>query len=333
MRPAAARRGPTPAHAGWRRPPPPPPPPPSTPACVYRACLAYDGSDFSGWQLQAPPSSTHPPRTVQGELEAALEIAVRWPRRALRVAGAGRTDAGVHARGQVTSFTAPPRLAGPDLATRLNKLLPDDVRVVGEVHAAPPRFSARGAPTGKVYSYALDTAPTPDPMRRRHALACAVLADADALASASAAAACFIGTHDFTHFASLSPRHPAPRGDAVLTVTEAAFVASSEDPHRLTLRVAGNGFLYRQVRHMVGCVIAVARGRIPLSAVQAKLQTGASDPPGASYRGWTVAPAHGLCLESVALPPWVDDEDAGAVFECGAWVEEEAERGGVCVSV
>ena len=331
MRPAAARRGPTPAHAGWKRPPPPPPPPPSTPACVYRACLAYDGTDFVGWQLQAPPSSRPPPRTVQGELEAALEIAVRWPRRALRVAGAGRTDSGVHARGQVTSFAAPPGLAGADLVTRLNKLLPSDVRVVGEVHAAPPRFSARGAPTGKVYCYSLDTAPTLDPLRRRHALHAPVLADAGALAEASAAAACFVGTHDFTHFASLSPRHPAPRGDAMRTVTDAALVASSEDPHSIVVRVAGSGFLYRQVRHMVGCLIAVAAGGIPHSAVPARLGAGAAAPPGASYRGWTVAPAHGLCLESVTLPPRVDGSDAGAVFECGEWVEEEARGGGVCV--
>lgn len=307
-------RGPAPPRA-WKRPPPPPPPPPATPAAVYRATLAYDGTDFAGWQLQAREAGTRPPRTVQGELEDALEVAVRWPRSNLRVAGAGRTDAGVHARGQVASFTAPPGLDGARLAAKLNTLLPADVRLVAAVAPAPPHFSARGAPVGKTYTFSLDAAPVPCPLTRRHAVHAPVLADPAALALAQHALSLLVGTHDFTHFASLSPRHPAPRGDAVRTVHEAVLTAADDDPHALTITVTGDGFLYRQVRHMVGCVLAVARGRLPPAAIPAKLAAGGRAPPGAAYRGWTLAPAHGLCLERVALPAWVDGADAGAVVE------------------
>ena len=111
---------------------------------LYRVTLAYDGTDFRGWQAQRPDGG----RTVQGELEAALSRLADGAR--VAVAGAGRTDTGVHALGQVASFELPRSLPPDDLARALNGLLPADVRVLAAA-IAPPGLHARRSATGKLY--------------------------------------------------------------------------------------------------------------------------------------------------------------------------------------
>ena len=293
--------------AAWRRPPPPPPPPPDAPSTVYRATLAYDGTDFSGWQLQARSTPAATPRTVQGELETALETTVRWPRVCLRVTGAGRTDAGVHARGQVASFRGPAGLPPARLAARLNSVLPPDVRCVG-LAPAPRDFSARYSPVGKTYGYTLDVGRDPDPCLRRHAAHAPALGrdDGAAVDAVAAAASLYVGEHDFSAFATVNAAHP--RAARVRSVTAAAL-GPGPHPHTLVFRVTGTGFLYRQVRHMVGALLAVGAGTLAPDAIARRL---ASPPPPTArgdYRGWTVAPPHGLCLEEVQLPAGVEDTE------------------------
>ena len=129
---------------------------------LYRVTLAYDGTDFRGWQAQR----TDHGRTVQGELEAALSRLAGGTR--VAVAGAGRTDAGAHALGQVASFEMPRAMEAADLARALNGLLPADVRVLGAA-LAPAGFHARRSAVGKLYRYVLDTGPLQLPHRRRFA--------------------------------------------------------------------------------------------------------------------------------------------------------------------
>jgi tRNA pseudouridine38-40 synthase len=130
---------------------------------LFRVTLAYDGTDFQGWQIQAPAAKA---RTVQGVVEAALSRLAGDT--AVRVAGAGRTDAGVHALGQVASFELPREIEAPELVRALNGLLPEDVRVL-EAARAQEGFHARRSAVSKLYRYVLDTGPIRLPTRRRTA--------------------------------------------------------------------------------------------------------------------------------------------------------------------
>lgn len=278
---------------------PPPPLPPGAPTVPFWGRLAYDGTDFAGWQSQTARGSDAPGRrTVQGVVEAALETTLRTPAAALSLAAAGRTDAGVHASGQLVSFYAPP---GVDASVgRVNAVLPPDVRFT-RLAPAPRDFHARYSPLGKVYEYRFDVGRVADPLARRCA-AHAPRARADRMA---AAAPHFLGAHDFTWFASINASHAA--ADPVRTVL--AIGVDAEDaraPHVVTLRIVGTGFLYRMARHMAGALLAVGDGRMPPDAIEERLAAGAGAPPGAAFRGFSAAPAHGLTLASVLLPPDMD---------------------------
>src|SRR6266436_7054768 len=159
---------------------------------LYRVTLAYDGTDFRGWQTQRPDRG----RTVQGELEGALSRLAGGAR--VAVAGAGRTDTGVHALGQVASFELPRVLAPDDLTRALNGLLPGDVRVLTAA-GAPPGFHARRSATGKLYRYVLDTGPVQLPQRRRFAAHVPFSLDRDRVREA---ALLYLGRHDFASLAS-----------------------------------------------------------------------------------------------------------------------------------
>jgi len=210
----------------------------------YRATLAYDGTDFEGFQLQA---GSRPARTVQGQLEAALG---RLSAGALvRVSGAGRTDAGVHALGQVVSFELAREFEPGDLQRALNGLLPPDLRVLTAERAAP-EFHARRSACSKLYRYELDFGPVQLPTRRRHAGHSIGALDERQVA---AAAALFVGRHDFASLASA--------GSAVKTTvrtvsrSEAEFAGTS-----LRYEVEADGFLRKMVRSLVGGLIAAGRG-------------------------------------------------------------------------
>ncbi len=215
---------------------------------AYRLTLAYDGTDFEGWQAQERPDRPSV-RTVQGELEAALRrLAGDTP---VRVAGAGRTDAGVHALGQVASFDLPRAWEPPALQRALNGLLPADVRVL-EAAEAPPGFHARKSALSKLYRYELDTGPVQLPTRRRNAGHVPWTLDAEAVAET---AALFVGRHDFASLASAGGS--ARTTVRTITRSHVAFLGAT-----LRYEVEASGFLRKMVRSIVGALIDVGRGAL-----------------------------------------------------------------------
>jgi tRNA pseudouridine38-40 synthase len=238
----------------------------------YRATVEYDGTDFAGYQVQ--PGS----RTVQGALEAALAHLCGGIR--LPVDGAGRTDAGVHATGQVIAFSYAGRLTAAELTEALNGLLPPDVairdlrRVVQGFH---PRYAARY----REYRYSVWNGPR-SPLRERTAFRVRNHLDVDAMARAGQA---FVGRHDFSAFGGADPQ-------PVRTVHQ---VRVRRRGHLVTIDVRADAFLRGMVRRMSAALIEVGRGQIEEAAVATAL-----DGAGPAFSG-AAAPAKGLCLQRVVL--------------------------------
>jgi len=241
--------------------------------------LHYDGAGFSGWQRQSAA------RTVQGELEEAL---ARLCRERVPVLGAGRTDAGVHARGQAAGVRLPERWTPAALRRALNAVLPDDVWVAAAFDMRE-EFHARYSAVARRYSYAvgLDEAAA-SPFRRRWEWAYRRPVDAALLA---AAAAELVGDHCFRAFAV---QGTAPPDDAHrCLVHEARWEAAGP---RLTFHVEANRFLHHMVRFLVGTMLDVASGRRTLASLVALLSAD-------SNRGVSApAPPHALVLERVTYP-------------------------------
>jgi tRNA pseudouridine38-40 synthase len=238
----------------------------------YRATVEYDGTDFAGFQLQKNA------RTVQGELETALATLSGGERRP--VDGAGRTDAGVHASGQVISFTYDGSLSGAELTRALNGLLPPDV-AVRDARRAPDEFHPRYAARYREYRYTVWNGPR-SPLRERTALGVRVPLDTDAMARA---ATVFEGRHDFTAFGS-ADRQP------VRTVHS---VRVRRDGRLVTIDVRADAFLRGMVRRMVAALLEVGKGQLKQTDLAAALAAREPALDGAA------APAKGLCLRSVAL--------------------------------
>ena len=262
--------------------------------------LAYDGGDFHGWAVQ--PGL----RTVQGELEAALATVTRTP--APSVVCAGRTDTGVHARGQVVHVDVEPdvlasaagRYDGDPcdaLTRRLDGLLPADVRV-RRVVIAPDGFDARFSPLWRRYAYRV-TDGVPDPLTRGHVLAWPRPLELRAL---NAAAAGLLGLHDFAAFCK--------QREGATTVRTLLDLGWTRDGDRLTATVRADAFCHHMVRSLVGCLLAVGEGGRPVGWASEVLAAGVRDPAG------TVVPPHGLTLEEVGYPP--DDELAARAGETRA---------------
>lgn len=244
--------------------------PPAMAGPVARMLIEYDGTEFSGWARQ--PGR----RTVQAELERALGVILRRDEVELTVAG--RTDAGVHARGQVASYHgAPARAEG------LNALLPNDIAVL-ECAAAAPGFSARHDATSRAYRYRLLARPARSPFERRVALHWPHRLELEALRECAAALA---GTHDFTAFTPTETDHVRFERDVL-----AARWLVDPDGH-VDLLIEADAFMRSMVRALVGTMLEVGSGR-RTPARFAELLEGA---PRASA-GQT-APAHGLTLLGV----------------------------------
>jgi tRNA pseudouridine38-40 synthase len=252
-----------------------------------RIDLSYDGSDFHGWAGQ--PGL----RTVEGELSTALSTVLRVP--SVSLVCAGRTDTGVHARGQVAHVdvdeavlrAARGRESGPPteaLARRLNGLLPPDLRV-RRVVAAPDGFDARFSALWRRYAYRICDG-VPDPVERRHVLAWSRPLDADAMNQASSG---LVGLHDFAAFCK--------RRDGATTVRTLLDLSWEREGEVLSGRVRADAFCHHMVRSLVGALVAVGDGRRPVTWPAEVLAAGVRD--GAVL----VVPAHGLRLEEVGYPP------------------------------
>jgi tRNA pseudouridine38-40 synthase len=236
--------------------------------------LAYDGGGFHGWQEQ--PGGL---RTVQGVLQDAIEklTGVRACTR-----GASRTDAGVHAQGQVAAFRTDATIPAEGLRRGLSALLRPDV-VVLSCRDAPQDFDPRRDAKGKHYRYRVLATPTPDPLRRRDTWWVAAPLDAPAMQSAAAA---LVGTHDFSAFRSSSCAQKNP----VRTVTRLDLVRHGDE---IRFEVEGTAFLMNMVRILVGTLVDVGAGRIPAALVPTILAD-----RDRRHAGRT-APAQGLTLMRV----------------------------------
>jgi tRNA pseudouridine38-40 synthase len=256
-----------------------------------RIDLRYDGTDFSGWAAQ--PGR----RTVEHTLAEALATVLRLPDLPKLVV-AGRTDAGVHAVGQVAHVDLPGELSDPHVAIatpasdksvgaltrRLAGVLPADV-VVTSVAPAAAGFDARFSALARHYRYRITDA-APDPLRRRDTLA---WPKALYEAAMSAAASGLLGEHDFAAYCR--PREGAS------TIRRLIAMEVTRDGDVVTITVSADAFCHNQVRAMVGALLAVGEGRRPSSWPAEVLARGVRD------SGVTVAPAHGLTLLAVDYPP------------------------------
>jgi tRNA pseudouridine38-40 synthase len=257
-----------------------------------RLDLAYDGAGFHGWARQ--PGL----RTVQGDLEGALDTVLRVQGSSLTVAG--RTDTGVHARGQVAHLDADPETvaavagrAEPDayaaLVRRLNGVLGTDVRV-RRVVAAPTGFDARFSTIWRRYCYRIvDDRAAVDPLARGHVLAWGRALDLDRM---NDAAALLLGEHDFASFCR--KREGATTIRSLLELSWARVDGIAE------ATVRADAFCHNMVRSLVGCLVAVGEGRQEPAWAAEVLARGRRD------SAVTVVQPHGLTLEEVGYPP--DDE-------------------------
>jgi tRNA pseudouridine38-40 synthase len=245
---------------------------------AYRVTLAYDGTDFLGWQAQASEA-----RTVQGVVEQALARLGGGPR--VSVVAAGRTDTGVHALGQVAAFELEREMAGDDLARALNGLLPEDVRVVA-CAKAPAGFHPRKSAVSKLYRYVLDTGPVQVPQRRRYAGHVPWSLDE---ARVEAAAAAYVGRRDFASLASSG-------GSARTTVRTVTRSDAVFDGRTLVYEVEADGFLRKMVRSLVGGLVEAGRGAWEVEDLRRALER-------TDRRAWPPpAEARGLTLVRVDYP-------------------------------
>ena len=237
--------------------------------------VAYDGAAFAGWQSQAHRN------TVQDELERALQK-IRGHR--IRVHGAGRTDAGVHALAQCAHVDLPDkRMSIERWRNALNAILPATIRIL-RCQYVSQKFHARFSATGKLYRYRIWAAPILPPLELGRVWHIFSPLDVDLL---NAAGQKFIGTHDFGAFTA---NRGEKEKDATRTISSVRIRRSGP---RVTIDVAGDGFLYKMVRLMVGSMTHVALGKMDPSEIAARLKSGQAD--GSRF----VAPAEGLYLVKI----------------------------------
>jgi len=239
----------------------------------FKLILEYEGTAYHGWQVQ--PGLP----TIQGVLQAALTRIAGVP---VEVTGAGRTDAGVHALGQVASFAADLRLEPLTLRKALNANLPRDI-VVCRVEEASPDFDARRSARSKMYRYTILRRDYPSAWLARHSLYVPYPLDAGAMADA---ARVLIGTHDFSAFRAGTCAAATP----VRTVVDASWRVAGD---LLRFEITANAFLQYMVRIILGTLLEVGRGKCAPSDVATILASRKRQLAGKT------APPHGLCLVEV----------------------------------
>jgi tRNA pseudouridine38-40 synthase len=248
----------------------------------FRLTLEYDGSGFAGWQVQAGGV-----RTLQGELEAAV---LRVTQQRVRVHGASRTDAGVHAEGQVANVKLETALDAHAFGRALNAVLPPDLAVVS-AEAAHDDFHARHHAKGKLYRYRIWNGRRPSPLRA--ARAWWVKAGLDAVAM-HAAAAHLLGTHDFASFQAVGSEVETTQRTLTRCGVEAVPVPGEPLARgEVVIEVEGSGFLRHMVRILAGTLVQVGSGRrspADLPAILAARERASAGP---------TAPPEGLTLVRV----------------------------------
>ena len=239
----------------------------------YRLTLSYDGSRYRGWQRQGNTAGT-----IQGKLEDTLS---RILAQRVELAGAGRTDAGVHARMQTASFRADTPLSPEEILARLREHLPEDIGAEA-LEPAAPRFHARLNCVGKTYVYRIWNSALPCVFERKYVWRVPEPLDTAAMRSAARA---LEGSHDFAAFRT-------GRGKASTRRTIAS-VALEREGQELRMRFTGNGFLYNMVRILTGTLVEVGLGKRAPDEIAAILESRDRAKAGPT------APACGLCLWEV----------------------------------
>ncbi|KXG75691.1 tRNA pseudouridine synthase A [Fervidicola ferrireducens] len=235
--------------------------------------LEYDGSNYHGWQRQKNAL------TIQEVVEEAV---YKVTGEKVKVIGAGRTDAGVHARGQVANFHTNCRIPVERLPYAINSHLPEDIVVKG-AEEVPDDFHARYSAKAKVYTYTIYNAPFPSPLMRKYSYFYPHILDVEAMQEAAKA---FVGVHDFTAFrASGSPVKSSIRNVMRLEVKKNKDV--------ITIEVEADGFLYNMVRIIAGTLLEVGSGKRTPEEIPSVISSRDRE------RAGITLPAHGLCLEKV----------------------------------
>ena len=240
----------------------------------YKLLLQYDGTKLNGWQKQGNTDNT-----IQGKLEAILE---RMYGAYVEIHGSGRTDAGVHALGQVANFHAPEMFSLDEIQDTLNEYLSKDIRVLS-VEEVDERFHARLTAKGKTYEYRIDNGKIANVFQRKFTMREENPLDLDAM---RAAAVQFLGTHDFKTFCA----NKKMKKSTVRTITA---IEIKEMDGIVSIRYTGNGFLYNMVRILTGTLIEVGRGKRKPAEMGDVI--GAKDRGAAGF----TAPAQGLFLVEV----------------------------------
>lgn len=238
--------------------------------------ISYDGTNYCGWQIQ--PNGLSIQEVIQNHLSCILASPIQ-------IFGAGRTDAGVHATGQVAHFETAKQLPLFDLKKGLNALLPEDIRI-SQIEEVDSSFHSRFQAKGKTYIYKVCTKPVQSPFERRYVFHYTHEIDE---AKIKEALPYFIGTKDFSSFANESTKGSASI-DAVRTLHSLDWIDTDSG---FVLRFKGNGFLYKMVRNITGTLLDIGRGWIPLDAVESIFLSKKRS------MGGSAAPPHGLELQSV----------------------------------
>ncbi len=245
----------------------------------FKLLIQYDGTDFHGWQIQGSE------RTVQGELQRVLSLIENAE---IAVAGSGRTDAGVHAEGQVANAKISKSFTPEKLRGAINGNLWRDVRVLN-VEKVPDNFHARFSAKGKTYVYRVINAPVISPFWIRYAHHEARPLDVGRMNEATRL---FLGEHDWTAFSSAN----SDSEDKVRTINEfsvESFWDTRSNSSLIEFRITGNGFLRYMVRSIAGTILEVGRNEKDFESIQTAIITGDRNLAGVT------APAHGLTLVKV----------------------------------
>jgi tRNA pseudouridine38-40 synthase len=215
----------------------------------FKLTIAYDGTDFHGWQVQANKP------TIQGEIVNVLQ---RLTQEKIVLHGAGRTDAGVHALGQVGSFRTQSHFSAEEFQRALNALLPPAIRIAGSEEVGPD-FNARWSARGKIYRYRLYRGKVVPPMIWRYVLHYPFPLDEEAMRDAAAR---FVGMHDFASFAASTGSEDDDKERSTEREIYSTDLVRTPDNEELVFTVNGRSFLRYMVRKMVGTLLDVGRGRL-----------------------------------------------------------------------
>jgi len=248
----------------------------------FKLIIAYDGTDFHGWQMQ----SNKP--TVQGEI---VNVLRRITQENLQLHGAGRTDAGVHALGQIGSFRTQSTLSAGEFQRALNALLPPTIRIVAAEEVGPD-FNARWSARGKMYRYRLYRGKVVPPVLWRYVLHYPFPLDEDAMRDASAR---FVGMHDFASFAASTGSEEDDKERSTEREIYSTELVRSSDGEELVFTIRGRSFLRYMVRKIVGTLLDVGRGKLKPDDIDRLYEL-----KDRSKSGPTVPP-QGLCMVSVEL--------------------------------